>query len=133
MCKICSKLTINTPEWRQWYRSGFFNVNFKLTTKSYCPRVSVVDFEQVNTGLVESVCSSNYYWSIEFSPWDLSVFRRKSVRLMRKTKASFKTLSIWQRKIKVRLKQVWAYETKNIKSKNPSKCHLGAPFVFFLF
>ena len=96
MCQICSKLTIHTPGRRQWCRSGFFNVNFKLTTKSYCPRVSVVDFEQVNTGLVESVCFSNYYWSeskrrsSEFSPWDLSVFRRESVRLMRKTKASFK-------------------------------------------
>ena len=139
MCQICSKLTIHTPERRQWCRSGFFNVNLKLTTKSYCPRVSVVDFEQVNTGLVESVCSSNYYWpeskrrSSEFSPWDLSVFRRESVRLMRKTKASFKKISIWQRKTKVRLKQVWAYETKNIKSKNPSKCHLGVSLVFFFF
>ena len=29
MCKIRSKLTIKTPEWRQWRRSGVFIVNFE--------------------------------------------------------------------------------------------------------
>ena len=28
-CEICSKLTINTPERRQWCRSGVFIVNFE--------------------------------------------------------------------------------------------------------
>ena len=28
-CDICSKLTINTPEQRQWRRSGVFIVNFE--------------------------------------------------------------------------------------------------------
>ena len=28
-CEICSKLTIKTPERRQWRRSGVFNVNFE--------------------------------------------------------------------------------------------------------
>ena len=28
-CEICSKLTINTPERRQWRRSGVFIVNFE--------------------------------------------------------------------------------------------------------
>ena len=28
-CEICSKLTVKTPEWRQWRRSGVFIVNFK--------------------------------------------------------------------------------------------------------
>ena len=28
-CEICSKLTIKTPERRQWHRSGVFTVNFK--------------------------------------------------------------------------------------------------------
>ena len=28
-CEICSKLTINTPELRQWRRSGVFIVNFE--------------------------------------------------------------------------------------------------------
>ena len=28
-CEICSKLTIKTPERRQWRRSGVFIVNFK--------------------------------------------------------------------------------------------------------
>ena len=29
ICGICSKLTIKTPEWRHWRRSGVFIVNFK--------------------------------------------------------------------------------------------------------
>ena len=28
-CEICSKLTIKTPEQRQWSRSGVFIVNFE--------------------------------------------------------------------------------------------------------
>ena len=28
-CEICSKLTIKTPEWRHWRRSGNFIVNFE--------------------------------------------------------------------------------------------------------
>ena len=28
-CEICSKLTIKTPERRQWRRSGIFIVNFE--------------------------------------------------------------------------------------------------------
>ena len=28
-CEICSKLTIKTPERRQWRRSGVFIVNFE--------------------------------------------------------------------------------------------------------
>ena len=28
-CEICSKLTIKTPEWRQYRRSGVFIVNFE--------------------------------------------------------------------------------------------------------
>ena len=33
-CEICSKLTIKTPERRQWFRSGVFTVNFKLVNGS---------------------------------------------------------------------------------------------------
>ena len=29
MCEICSKLTLETPEQRQWRCSGFFIVNFE--------------------------------------------------------------------------------------------------------
>ena len=29
VCKICSKLTIKTPEWSQWRRVGVFVVNFQ--------------------------------------------------------------------------------------------------------
>ena len=31
-CELCSKLTIKTPERRQWRRSGFFIVNFEDTS-----------------------------------------------------------------------------------------------------
>ena len=32
-CEICSKLTIKTPEKRQWRRSGDFIVNFEFTSR----------------------------------------------------------------------------------------------------
>ena len=28
-CEICSKLTLKTPEWCQWHRSGVFIINFE--------------------------------------------------------------------------------------------------------
>ena len=31
-CEICSKLTITTPEQRQWRRSGVFIINFEHIT-----------------------------------------------------------------------------------------------------
>ena len=50
MCEICSKLTIKTPERREWHRSGVFIVNFTYFT--HCSDVHIVDFEQVNAGWV---------------------------------------------------------------------------------
>ena len=51
-CEICSKLTIKTPERRQWRRSGFFIVNFEhilllvlvflLLTLSRCFRTALL-------------------------------------------------------------------------------------------
>ena len=46
-CEICSKLTIKTPERRQWRRSGVFTVNLYFTP---CSSVSIVNFEHVNAG-----------------------------------------------------------------------------------
>ena len=44
--KICSNLTLMTPERRQWRRSGVFFVNFEhIFTPSWT--VFIVDFEQV--------------------------------------------------------------------------------------
>ena len=48
--KICSKLTIKTPELRQWRHSGVFIVNFKHFTPF--SSVSIVDFEQVNVSWI---------------------------------------------------------------------------------
>ena len=49
MSEICSKLTIKIPDQHRWYRSGIFIVNFKCILH-ICSGVSIVDFEQVNSG-----------------------------------------------------------------------------------
>ena len=53
-CEIYSKLTIKTPERRQWRRFGVFIVNFKhithLVLVTTVSTVSIVNFEQVNAG-----------------------------------------------------------------------------------
>ena len=46
-CEICSKLTINTPERRQWRHPGVFIVNFEHISHFFST-VSIVDFEQAN-------------------------------------------------------------------------------------
>ena len=43
MGEICSKLTINTPEWRWWSRSGIFIVNFERRRSG----IFIVNFEQI--------------------------------------------------------------------------------------
>ena len=53
--KICSKLTIKTPEQRQWRYSGVFNVNFEHISYLFLVfLVSVVNFGQVNASWVAS-------------------------------------------------------------------------------
>ena len=42
--EICSKLTIKTPEWRQWRRSGVFIETYFTP----CSSVSIVKFEHGN-------------------------------------------------------------------------------------
>ena len=44
------KLTINTPERRQWRRSSAFIVNFKLNMLHNLSSVSIVNFEHVIAG-----------------------------------------------------------------------------------
>ena len=55
MCEICSNLRIKTPERRQWRRYGVFIVNFEHITFLPCSSVSIINFEQVNTGWVEKL------------------------------------------------------------------------------
>ena len=55
MCQICSKLTINISERRQWSRSGVFIVNFEHIT--LFSSVSIINLEQVD--------SSRAQWSIK--------------------------------------------------------------------
>ena len=47
--EMCSKLTIKTPERRQWRGSGVFIVNFEHISHLVLV-VSIVNFEQVNAG-----------------------------------------------------------------------------------
>ena len=46
-CEIWLKLTIKTPERRQWRRSGVFIVNFEYNLHPF-DSASIADFEQVN-------------------------------------------------------------------------------------
>ena len=46
--EVCSKLTIKTPERRQWHRPGIFIVNFEHISHLV---VFIVNFEQVNAGM----------------------------------------------------------------------------------
>ena len=50
MCEICSKLTIKTPEQRQWRRSGVFIVICEHILHLPCSSVSIVNFEYVIAG-----------------------------------------------------------------------------------
>ena len=58
-CEICSKLTIKTPTWRHWRRSGFFGGFWTYFTP--ISSVYIVDFEQID---VRRVVASNDYISL---------------------------------------------------------------------
>ena len=48
LSRICSKLTMKTPEWRH---SGVFMVNFdQMSDVTHCFCVPIVNFEQVDVG-----------------------------------------------------------------------------------
>ena len=49
-CEICSELTINTPELRDWCRCGVFIANFVP-----CSSVFIVNFEHVITSKCEVI------------------------------------------------------------------------------
>ena len=53
MREIGSKLTIKTTERCHWRRSVVFIANFEQV--SHCSSVSIVDFEQVNTGWAANI------------------------------------------------------------------------------
>ena len=46
-CKICSNLTMQTPEWRQWCRSCVY-ICCLWTYFAPCSSVSIVNFQHVN-------------------------------------------------------------------------------------
>ena len=65
-CKICSKLTIKTPERRQLLRSGVFIVNFEHISHLVFS-VSIVNFEQLNAGWV------NNQILLHASKWEVTI------------------------------------------------------------
>ena len=57
MCKIYSKLTINTPEQRHWHKSGVFIIFFEQISHT----ASV--FEQINAGrTVTNLFAGKHPW-----------------------------------------------------------------------
>ena len=60
-CDICSKLTIKTPERCQWCRRCVLLLTLNIVTP--CSSVSIVNFEQANTGWVTTVKYSTIKYS----------------------------------------------------------------------
>ena len=71
-CEKCSKLTIKTPERRQYRRSGFFIVNFEHIS---CCGVSIVNLEQVNAGWGKK--SFRYLLQFSFFMSHFAAFRKR--------------------------------------------------------
>ena len=60
-CEICSKLTVKTPErrqWRQWRRSGAFIVNFEHISYVVLVFLSLTLSRQMPTGKLISAGST---------------------------------------------------------------------------
>ena len=46
-CEICSKLTIKTPERRQWRRYGVIIINFEhISHLAFCSKLTIETLEQ---------------------------------------------------------------------------------------
>ena len=63
--KICSKLTIETPDWRHWRCSGVFYCYLGTHFISFS-KVSIVDFEQVKVTLLVPLISKVFLSTIPF-------------------------------------------------------------------
>ena len=53
-CEICSKLTIKTPEWRHWHRSGVFIFNFEHSSHVVLVFLSLTLSTQIQAGFYPS-------------------------------------------------------------------------------
>ena len=62
--EICSKLTVKTPERRQWRRSSVFIVNFEHISTP-CFSVYIPHFEQVNSGSFKAHFSTLWNMGLE--------------------------------------------------------------------
>ena len=68
-CKICSKLTIKTPERRKWRRSGVFTVNFEYISHLVLVfSLSTLSRKMPDGMLIFKLFSLSYYsWIIRIS------------------------------------------------------------------
>ena len=53
-CEICSKLTLKTPEWRQWHRSGVFIINFEHLSHLFLVFLLLTLNKQMLAGMEEN-------------------------------------------------------------------------------
>ena len=74
-CEICSKLTIKTPEQRQWRRSGVFNVNFEHISHFFLVFLLLTSNKYM---------LANYHWIIMsiYFPNSITKHRRWSFQLL---------------------------------------------------
>ena len=66
-CEICSKLTIKTPERRQWRRPGVFIVNFEHTLHLFLIFLLLTLSTQLLTGCRQGYSDQvTFMWSRNF-------------------------------------------------------------------
>ena len=87
-CEIFSKLTIKTPEWRQWCCCGHFIVDFENTLHLFSS-VFIVEFGQVNVCSILIMVFSNKGFSYSVfvasvNDWLYVVFGRLDWPMMRR-------------------------------------------------
>ena len=107
-CQICSKLTIKTPERRQWHRSSHFIINFEHISHLVLV-FFIVNFEQV-------VSNSRILVCLRSKEKDASIIKDSSkIRLTN----YFSTLNIIDGCKKLSNKQKWKWNnTKLIHETN---------------
>ena len=107
MCEICSKLTIKTPERRQWHRCGVFIVNFEHATPF--SSVSIVDFKQLHVSLTVFFALDRFLLLFLF-PVFMNLFHATDLFLCPLKTAENQTFSdIFSGHIKIPVAWNWSY------------------------
>ena len=90
MCEVCWKLTIKTPEWRQWCRSGVFIANFEQISHIDLMLPLLTLNKQISTriGTFQVFCENGAFRGIEYSRTRNLPFRTE-IQLLKKGKMQF--------------------------------------------